>query len=85
MGINWFLTVSASAVAAFIVAAVCWLVREVLDIRRQLVELESRLSGIERECEKRLSWTKELSDSIARIDRNLVRLCEKNNVEFEGP
>ena len=68
---SWF-TLSLSGI---LVPSVAWLVKEVLAQRNKLVELETRIAGIERECQKHLADTATISTLVHHIDKNMGRVC----------
>jgi hypothetical protein len=76
-------------VAALVISAVCWLVKEVLDIRSQLVKLQTEVSlqikMIMKNCTRHQQWSGKLQSDLHRMDRNLAALCAKHNVQHEAP
>lgn len=75
--------------ALIIIPSVCWLVSEVLSIRHDFVIFQAKVEErmeIRDEQHKRnqISYTDQ-QKMIARLDRNVVRMCEKAGVNYEAP
>jgi len=64
--------------SAIVVPTCAWLMIELRKQRMTLVELETRLVSVERQCGS-------CGPVLARLDRNIVRLGMAGNVEVEHP
>jgi MFS superfamily sulfate permease-like transporter len=94
MELQWVLNAIIAAVAAGIVGAISWLVREVLAIRQKLVEVETTaiewrlkvetaLREVQEQKQSCMVTFSKLFSTLSRLDRNIVRLCEKASVTYE--
>ena len=70
--------------ATVIIPSVAWLVKEVLSLRNKLVEHEVQIAAILKNCERHQEWQSELQKTISRVDNNVVRLCERNGVQYDA-
>jgi hypothetical protein len=83
-------------VSAIIIPSVGWLVKAVLTLKRDMLALQLELKN---QCENWTSsqarrdleymrnqqWNQETQRTLERVDRNMVRLCEKTGANFEAP
>jgi hypothetical protein len=76
-------------VGLLIVASITWLVKEVLALRNDLTKLQTetqlQIKQITQNCARHQHWAEGIQKSMGRMDRNLIRLCSKQEVEFESP
>ncbi len=76
-------------IGLLIVSSICWLVKEVLALRNDVTKLQTetdiKIKQIQNNCARHQHWAEGLQKSMGRMDRNLIRLCSKQEVEFEGP
>lgn len=81
---TWLMT----ALSAVIVPSVAWLVGSVIRLQKEIAELQVQAGAwrehaalqfreIEKGCTGHREWLKELTATINKIDRNVVRLNEK--------
>lgn len=73
------------AISVVVVPAVVWLVKEVLSLRRDLVILQSHAAEVDRNCHRHQSWAEGIQNTLTRLDRNIVRLCQSSKVGYEEP
>lgn len=84
------------AVSVIVVPTVGWLVKEVLSLRRDFVRIQTQaddrhealaeaMKKRDENCHRHQEWNEQNQRTLARLDRNIVRVCEKISVEFEGP
>ena len=69
------------AVGAVLAPSVAWLVKEVLDLRGKMIQLGTRQTNMNRECDRHQRWSDQLQKSINRIERNVARLCQAMGVK----
>ena len=77
---SWLILV----VSLIIVPSVAWLLKQVLDLRAKMIELETRLRMLDGEygqCARHQKWAGDLQHAINKIDKNIGRLCLKAGVE----
>ncbi len=76
-------------IAPLIVLTVAWLIREVVSIRRDFVKFkatsETQIAAIQQNCRRHQGWAEKMDGAIQRVDRNVVRLCQKSEIEYEKP
>jgi hypothetical protein len=76
-------------VGALIIASICWLAREVLALRNDLTKLQTQtdlqIKAITNNCARHQHWAESIQRDVRRMDRNLIRLCAKQEVEAEPP
>ena len=93
---SWLLGILGMITAGIALSAICWLVKEVLELRKGLITLqvdteqkiqsiEQKIKSIDKNCDRHQRWGGEMQRAISRIDRNLVRLCLQNKIEYESP
>jgi hypothetical protein len=74
---------------ALVIASICWLTKEVLSLRKDMTKIQTetslRISEIKENCSRHQMWSQDLQKSLGRLDRNLIRLCAKQNVKCEEP
>jgi hypothetical protein len=68
------------AVGAVVVPSITWLIREVLALRGKMIELETRMSAKDKDCERHQNWQDALQRALTKIDKNISRLCQANNI-----
>lgn len=73
------------AISVIVVPAVVWLVKEVLSLRRDLVILQSHMAEMDRSCTRHQIWSEGIQNTLYRLDRNIVRLCQSSKVGYEEP
>jgi len=74
---------AALIVGSIIIPTVGWLVREVLKLRNDLVAIQTKVAEISKDCDRHQKWSGALQESITRVDRNVVRLCQNAGIEGE--
>ena len=70
--------------------AAWWVVSGMFNLRSRLIALEGEIALLKAEietiharCHGRETWLREMSGTLARVDKNVVRLAAKMNVEIE--
>jgi hypothetical protein len=73
--------------AALVIASICWLVREVLSIRGQLIKLQTQVNlqmrAIMKNCSRHQRWAEQLQKSLHRMDNNIVAICITQGIKHE--
>jgi len=68
------------ALSAVVIPSAVWLLR--LHIR--VAELEQKYLAMQVNCERHQKWNADHQRRLERIDRNLVRLCMRSEIEYES-
>jgi hypothetical protein len=66
-----------------VVPSGAWLVKEVLSLRNEMVKQQGEIAGIKENCLRHQAWQETLQRTLNRVDKNVVRLCEKNGVRYD--
>lgn len=76
-------------VTGLVITAICWLTKEVLSLRKDLTKLQTevgiKIADIAQNCNRHQRWSEALQTSLGRVDRNMIRLCAKLDVDYEEP
>ena len=76
-------------VSGLILAGICWLTKEVLELKKDMAKLQTevtiKIADITNNCERHQRWAGDLQRSLGRLERNLIRLCTKQDVTCEEP
>ncbi len=78
-----FETWAVVAITVVVVPSIAWLVREVLNLRGDMIHLQTRLDNTDREVARHQAWAGDLQRAVGRVDRNVARLCQANGVKEE--
>lgn len=82
------------AVSGIVIPTVGWLVKEIVSLRKDFVGMQVRheerekavdlaIDGITANCTRHQKWGEDMSKTVGRMDRNIVRLCAEKNVSYE--
>ena len=70
--------------------AVWWVISGMFNLRGRLIRLEGEIALLKAEidnihdrCHGRETWLREMSGTMTRVDKNVVRLASKMDVEIE--
>ncbi len=69
---------------AIVIPSGVWLVNEVLSLRLKMIAIETRMDNKDEECKRHQRWAGDLQHAVARIDKNVTRLCQQAGVKETG-
>ena len=72
------------AVASVVIPTLAWLIKEVLTLRKDMIRLQAHVENMHEVCRERGKLFTSQNSMLTRLDRNIVRLCQKQGVEYEG-
>lgn len=67
-----------------IVPCIAWLIREVLSLRNCMVSQQTEIANIKENCRRHQMWQDEQQKTLARVDKNVVRICERNQIQYDA-
>ena len=66
-----------------LLGCVWWIVSSIFKLRARLVALEAEVRGIQMRCCRRERWLESMDATLARVDKNVVKLAASLNVEID--
>jgi len=77
------------AISGVVVPTVGWLVKEVLALRKEMVKIQTQHhecnKSMREAIERQEASTLRQQETLERLDRNIVRLCENSGTKFDAP
>ena len=74
-------------VSGIVLPCVAWLVKAVLKIQSDFTKFqaatEQRMKDRDESCQRHNNWTNDIQKTVVRSDKNIVRLCESQGVDYE--
>lgn len=81
----WIVTrIVAPIVVSTIILSISWLVKAVLTLQKDMVKIQTTVSSVIQNCNRHQKWMIDMSSDVKRMDKNIVKICAKLDVEEDS-